>query len=284
MSRRSACAGAELNRDVPVPAPPFWGPQTIARVPVKALVPYLNERMLYQFQWGYRKDGRSLAEYQGLGEEGAAAGPGAHRRHRDPRGHPGAAGRLRLLECAAEGNDVILFDDGRQAGGRPLLVPAPEQGRRRCASPISSATCDDRERDVIGLQVVTMGRRASEVAREWFAENRYQDYLYLHGLVVEMAEALAEYVHKRIRAELGFAAEDARDHRRDAQRKATAAAAIRFGYPACPNLADQALLDLLRADEIGIELSDEASSTPSKAPPPSSCTTRRRSTSRSKEW
>ena len=55
---------AELNRDLPVPVPPFWGAQTIARVPVKAVVPYLNERMLYQFQWGYRKDGRSLAEYK----------------------------------------------------------------------------------------------------------------------------------------------------------------------------------------------------------------------------
>ena len=66
-------------------------------------------------------------------------------------------------------------------------------------------------RDVIALQVVTMGQRASEAAREWFAENRYQDYLYLHGLSVEMAEAMAEYVHKRIRAELGFAGEDDRD-------------------------------------------------------------------------
>jgi 5-methyltetrahydrofolate--homocysteine methyltransferase len=55
---------AELTSGVPVPVPPFWGAQTIARVPPKALVPYLNERMLYQFQWGYRKDGRSLAEYK----------------------------------------------------------------------------------------------------------------------------------------------------------------------------------------------------------------------------
>ena len=70
---------------------------------------------------------------------------------------------------------------------------------------------DDRERDVLGMQVVTMGQKASETARAWFEDNRYQDYLYLHGLSVEMAEAMAEYVHKRIRAELGFAAEDDRD-------------------------------------------------------------------------
>src|SRR3546814_5920055 len=67
------------------------------------------------------------------------------------------------------------------------------------------------ERDVLGLQIVTMGQRASDVARAWFKDDRYQDYLYLHGLGVEMAEALAEYVHKRIRGELGFGHADARD-------------------------------------------------------------------------
>ena len=97
-----------------------------------------------------------------------------------------------------------------------------------------------------------MGRRASEAAREWFAENRYQDYLYLHGFSVEMAEAFAEYVHKRIRGELGFAAEEARDHD-EMLNQGYRGSRYSFGYPACPNLADQRmLLDLLRADEIGI--------------------------------
>ena len=102
-----------------------------------------------------------------------------------------------------------------------------------------------------------MTRRASEAAREWFAENRYQDYLYLHGLSVEMAEAFAEYVHKRIRGELGFAAEEARDHD-EMLNQGYRGSRYSFGYPACPNLADQKqLLDLLRADEIGIALSEE---------------------------
>jgi len=94
-------------------------------------------------------------------------------------------------------------------------------------------------------------------AREQFAEHRYQDYLYLHGLSVEMAEAFAEYLHQRIRGELGFAAEEARDT------EALLAQGYRgsrysFGYPACPNLADQKqLLALLRADQIGLTLSEE---------------------------
>jgi 5-methyltetrahydrofolate--homocysteine methyltransferase len=116
---------------------------------------------------------------------------------------------------------------------------------------------DAGERDVIGMQVVTMGQRASDVARDWFARNRYQDYLYLHGLSVEMAEAMAEYVHKRIRAELGFADEEARDVE-GLLGQSYRGSRYSFGYPACPNLADQKIiLDLLRAEEIGLSLSDE---------------------------
>jgi 5-methyltetrahydrofolate--homocysteine methyltransferase len=102
-----------------------------------------------------------------------------------------------------------------------------------------------------------MGGRASDVARQWFAEDRYRDYLYLHGLSVEMAEALAEYVHKRIRAELGFAAEEPRDMHALLQ-QGYRGSRYSFGYPACPNLADQRrLLALLRAEEIGVALSEE---------------------------
>src|SRR6202007_1801443 len=116
---------------------------------------------------------------------------------------------------------------------------------------------DAGERDVIGLQVVTMGGRASEVAREWFADNRYQDYLYLHGLSVEMAEPLAEYVHKRIRGELGFAAKEARDHD-EMLAQGYRGSRYSLGYPACPNLADQRrILELLRAEEIGVALTEE---------------------------
>jgi 5-methyltetrahydrofolate--homocysteine methyltransferase len=95
------------------------------------------------------------------------------------------------------------------------------------------------------------------VAREWFKDDRYQDYLYLHGLGVEMAEALAEYVHKRIRGELGFSHEDARDLDVMLQ-QGYRGSRYSFGYPACPKLEDQEqLLRLLKASEIGVELSDE---------------------------
>jgi 5-methyltetrahydrofolate--homocysteine methyltransferase len=251
---------AELSRGVPVPVPPFWGAQTIARVPVKAIVPYLNERMLYQFQWGYRKDGRSLAEYKEWAKKELRPilARIAETAIREEILVPQAA--YGYWRCVAEGNDVILFD-GAAEGGREREVARfgfPRQNRDGGLS-IADFFRDagDGERDVIGLQVVTMGRRASEAARQWFAENRYQDYLYLHGFSVEMAEAFAEYVHKRIRGELGFAHEEARDHD-EMLAQGYRGSRYSFGYPACPNLSDQRqLLELLRAEEIGITLSEE---------------------------
>jgi len=247
---------AELTRGVPVPAPPFWGAQTIARVPAKAIVPYLNERMLYQFQWGYRKDGRSLAEYKAWAR--TELRPILYRMLeiaiREDILLPQAA--YGYWRCAAEGNDVILFDEaGRREVARFAFPRQNKEGGLCIADFLRDV--DDGERDVIGLQVVTMGARASEAAREWFAADRYQDYLYLHGISVEMAEAFAEYVHKRIRGELGFAAEEARDHD-EMLNQGYRGSRYSFGYPACPNLADQRqLLDLLGAAEIGLALSEE---------------------------
>lgn len=247
---------AELHRAIAVPEVPFWGPRVMTHVPPKALVPYLNERMLYQFQWGFRKDGRSLEEFMewahhalrpilkrmlDLTEEQTILRPQA---------------TYGYWKCAGEGNDVILFDeDGRTEVARFTLPRQNKEGGLCIADFLRDAS--DNQRDVIGLQLVTMGGRASDVARQWFAENRYQDYLYLHGLSVEMAEALAEYVHKRIRAELGFAGDEARDMHAMLQ-QGYRGSRYSFGYPACPNLADQRqILALLRAEEIGVALSDE---------------------------
>ena len=105
---------------------------------------------------------------------------------------------------------------------------------------------------MIGLQVVTVGQKASDVAREWFAADRYKDYLYLHGLGVEMAEAMAEYTHKRIREDLGFGHQDAREMDK-LLKQGYRGSRYSFGYPACPNLDDQAQL----LDALGAALGDE---------------------------
>jgi 5-methyltetrahydrofolate--homocysteine methyltransferase len=247
---------AELHRGITVPLPPFWGAQTITQVPVKALVPYLNERMLYQFQWGFRKDGRTLDEYMEWAHHELRP---VLRRMLDL---VEAQDILRAQACygywraAGDGDDIVLFGaDGRREVARFSLPRQNKEGGLCIADFLRDI--GDPEHDVLGLQLVTMGGGASATARQWFADNRYRDYLYLHGLSVEMAEALAEYIHKRIRAELGFAAEEPRDMHALLQ-QGYRGSRYSFGYPACPNLADQRqLLALLRAEEIGVALSEE---------------------------
>ena len=240
---------------LPVPTPPFWGPRVMEADP-KALVPFINERSLYQFQWGFRKAGRSLDDFLGWAKQElrpvlkrmlALAAEGEILKPQAIYGY---------WKCAGQGNDLILFEpDGTTEAARFTLPRQPKEDGDCIADFVRDV--DDAERDVIGLQVVTMGQKASDVARQWFEENRYQDYLYLHGLGVEMAEALAEYVHKRIRAELGFAAEDERDIEKMLS-QGYRGGRYSFGYPACPRLEDQApLLTLLGAERIGVDLSDE---------------------------
>ncbi len=247
---------AELAAAVPVPTPPFWGARVIERVPMKALIPFLNETMLYQFQWGFRKAGKSLEDYKVFAQREIK---------------PILKRMLDMVEaenilqpqavygfwkCASEGDSVVLFaEDEKTEVARFKFPRQAREGGLCIADFFRDRTAN--ELDVIGLQVVTMGQRASEVAREWFAENRYQDYLYLHGLGVEGAEALAEYTHKRIRGELGFGHEDDRDMDK-MLKQGYRGSRYSFGYPACPNLADQApLLALLGAERIGIQMSDE---------------------------
>jgi len=247
---------AELALGAPVPTPPFWGARLLEKVPVRALVPYLNETMLFQFQWGFRKAGRNRDEYRAWAQQEVK--PILRRMleisEREDILRPQAA--YGFWRCASEGDSVVLFgDDGVTEVARFSFPRQDREGGLCIADFFRDRTAN--EHDVIGLQVVTMGTRASDVAREWFAENRYQDYLYLHGLGVELAEALAEYVHKRIRAELGHADEDDRDIER-MLKQGYRGSRYSFGYPACPNLADQKqLLALLGADRIGLQLSDE---------------------------
>ena len=247
---------AELATQAPVPTPPFWGARVVEHVPVKALVPYLNETMLYQFHWGFRKAGKKLDEYKAWMQREVK--PILTRILKQAEAEEILQPRAiyGYWHCYSEGDSVVLLDEAGDKEVARFAFPRQDREGGLCiADFFRDRTSNDR--DVIGLQVVTMGQRASEVARAWFADNRYQDYLYLHGLGVEMAEALAEYTHKRIRGELGFAAEDDRDMDK-MLKQGYRGSRYSFGYPACPNLADQKqLLELLGADRIGVSLSDE---------------------------
>jgi len=150
---------------------------------------------------------------------------------------------------------VIWADENRTAERLRFTFPRQADKRRLCISdffrPVSSA-----ETDVIGMHCVTMGSIASARARELFESNNYADYLYLHGLGVETAEALAEFWHKRMRQELGIAGEDS-PRTKELFTQKYRGSRYSFGYPACPNMSDQMkLFELLEPARIGCTLTE----------------------------
>jgi 5-methyltetrahydrofolate--homocysteine methyltransferase len=247
----------KLRGNDPTPTPPFWGPRLL-EAPTKALVPFINERSLYQFQWGFRKQGRRLEDFLGWAKQELRPVLKRMLKLAEDEDILKPQGLYGYWKAAGEGNDVVIFaEDGATELARFTLPRQAKEDGECIADFFRDIDDGPANRDVIGLQVVTVGQKASDMARDWFEANRYQDYLYLHGLSVEVAEAMAEYVHKRIRAELGFAAEDDRDIEKMLQ-QGYRGSRYSFGYPACPNLEDQeALLRLLGGERIGVSLSDE---------------------------
>jgi 5-methyltetrahydrofolate--homocysteine methyltransferase len=247
---------AELAKQVAVPKPPFWGARVIEKIPVKALIPFLNEQMLFTFHWGFKKAGKSLEEYWKWVETEVKPILLRLLRECDEQDILQPKAAYGYFPCAARGNDLLLFDESGSKEIGLLALPRQDKDGGICIADFFRDV-DSGERDVLAMQVVTAGQKVADVGREWFANNRYQDYLYLHGLGVEIAEAAAEYMHKRIRAELGFGHEDERDMKK-LLKQGYRGSRYSFGYPACPRLEDQEmLLRLLGAEKIGVELSDE---------------------------
>jgi 5-methyltetrahydrofolate--homocysteine methyltransferase len=156
----------------------------------------------------------------------------------------------------AEGNDLVIYkDESRSSEWMRFTFPRQGKDPWLCIADFFRSA-DSGEGDWASFQLVTMGSRVSERAAELFEANEYQKYLFLHGLGVEMAEALAEYWHHRIREELGFAAEDG-PTLAGLFRQQYRGGRYSWGYPACPDLTDNAkVADLLGADRIGVEVSE----------------------------
>lgn len=155
----------------------------------------------------------------------------------------------------SKGDDlIILGEDGTER--TRFTFPRQRRGRRLCLADFFRPE-DSGETDVIGMQVVTVGNRVSEAANELFATDSYREYLELHGLSVQLAEALAEYWHARVRSELGFASQDPADVE-DMFALKYRGARFSLGYGACPDLEDRAkIARLLEPERIGVVLSEE---------------------------
>ncbi|WP_405922546.1 methionine synthase [Streptomyces sp. NBC_00035] len=247
---------SDVAVDHPVPAPPFWGTRVIKGIPLKEYASWLDEGALFKGQWG-------------LKQTRAGGGP-TYEELLESEGRPRLRGLLdklqtdNLLEAAvvhgyfravSKGDDLILLDENGSELTR-FTFPRQRRGRRLCLADFFRPQ-ESGEIDVVGLQVVTVGSRIGEETAKLFESNSYRDYLELHGLSVQLAEALAEYWHARVRSELGIAGADPGSldgmFRTEYQ-----GCRYSLGYPACPDLEDRAkIAALLGPERIGVRLSEE---------------------------
>ncbi len=255
---------SDVATDTPVPTAPFFGTRVIKGIPLADYASMLDERALFLGQWGLR---------------GARGGTGpSYEELVETEGRP----RLRywlerfatdqLLEagvvygyfrCRSEGNDLIVLDGDREVR---FTFPRQRAERRLCLADFFRP-----DEDVIAFQLVTVGHPISEFAAKLFAGNNYRDYLEVHGLSVQLTEALAEHWHRRVRSELilpdgrPLSDEDPPDLA-GILRTDYRGCRYSFGYPACPELEDRAkIVDLLDASRIGVELSEEFQLHPEQA-------------------
>ncbi|MBY0407221.1 MAG: B12-binding domain-containing protein, partial [Rickettsiales bacterium] len=170
----------ELAAQVAVPTPPFWGARLITDLPTKALIPFLNEQMLFTFHWGFKKAGKSIDEYWKWVETDVK--PILRRLLIETEAEnilqPKAA--YGYFKCAAEGDDLVLFNESGVVEIGRLKLPRQDKDGGICVADFFR-DINAPERDVLGMQVVTAGQKVADIGRDWFAANRYQDYLYLHG-------------------------------------------------------------------------------------------------------
>ena len=250
---------SDVARGLPVPTPPFWGTRVIKGIGMNDILEWLDHRATFMGRWGLRgnRDGMS---YEELVEQEAMP-------------------RLRMwidriaTESLADfgvvyGYFPVHSEDETLIVGDPehptvevarFTFPRQRRDRKLCLSDFfrDKEETEQLGPDVLPMQLVTMGSRVAGAANELFAADAYREYLELHGLSVQLTEALAEYWHQRIRTELGYADEE-RTIDEAIHKQAYRGSRYSFGYPACPNLEDRiALVRLLDPSRIGVELSEE---------------------------
>jgi 5-methyltetrahydrofolate--homocysteine methyltransferase len=258
-SERSAVVTDAPN----IPQPPFSGVRVVKDYDLREIFNYINDTALFKNQWQLKT--ASQEDYARLVEEKYR--PIKKKLEEDVI----AAGWFEpkvvygYFPAQGDGNDVVVYEPNRVVAGQSpvstkpkellrFTFPRQKEGRRLCISDFFAAPSSGKM-DVLGLSLVTIGPKASIETQRLFEGGEYTRYLYLHGLSVETAEALAEFHHKKMREELGIASEDS-PHIRDLFHQKYRGSRYSFGYPACPNLEDQTkLFTLLKPQEnVGVRL------------------------------
>ena len=253
-------ARSDVAVDVVLPTPPFWGDRIVKGVSLAEYIPYIDERALFMGQWGLKPSRGDGPSYEELVEtEGRP-----RLRHWLDRvqteGMIEPAVAYGYFPCYSEGDDlVVLWHDGPNKGDVRARFRFPRQRRDRhlCLSDFFRPK-ESADIDVVAFTIVTMGHAASRATAALFETDSYRDYLELHGLSVQLTEALAEYWHARVREELGLASFDSADMDYLIAKQGYRGSRYSFGYPACPDLEQQTMLmELLKPDRIEVELSEE---------------------------
>ena len=263
-------ARSDVATDVPIPTPPFWGSRVVKGIPVAEFAALLDERATFLGQWGLRgsrsKDGPS---YEELVE---AEGRPRLRYWLDRLTTEGVLAHAAVVygyfPAVADADALIVLTEPRPDAAERFrfVFPRQRRDRRLCLADFyrpRPAALAAGEVDVLPLQLVTMGQPIADYAAELFAKDAYRDYLEVHGLGVQLTEALAEYWHQRIRQQLRFSSgaaiadEDPADVE-EFFKVRYRGARYSLGYGACPELEDRAkIVVLLRPDRIGVTLSEE---------------------------
>ena len=238
----------------PIPKPPFFGSRVVKGVALNDYATMIDERALFLGQWGLKNQ-----EYSKMVEEEGRPRLRALLNDIQSNGWLNAAVTYGYFPCYSEGNDlVVLHHEGDESGQERARFTFPRQSRdRRLCLADFFRSKDSGEIDVVSFQIVTMGQSVSDAITDLFSKNLYREYLELHGLSVQLTEALTEMWHARTRLELGFANED-NPNFDEILNQGYRGSRYSFGYPACPDLSQQiALMGLLEPEKIGVEISEE---------------------------
>ncbi|MCP9492992.1 MAG: methionine synthase [Pyrinomonadaceae bacterium MAG19_C2-C3] len=244
------------REDVSIPRAPFYGQRVVTDISLDDVFAFVNETALFKGQWQFKQGKTTALDYKHLVKSKVRPmyEELKERSKRENLLQPQVV--YGFFPCQSEGNDLIIYQDDERTERLRFTFPRQLQLKHLCLADYFASTKSGRM-DVVGCHLVTMGKRASEYAHELFKADNYSDYLLFHGLSVEAAEALAEMWHQRIRRELNIAGGDA-PGLNQLFRQGYQGSRFSFGYPACPNLEDQAkLFQLIDPATIGVELTDE---------------------------
>ncbi|MGH9261100.1 MAG: vitamin B12 dependent-methionine synthase activation domain-containing protein, partial [Acidimicrobiales bacterium] len=244
----------DVVTDNEVFTPPFLGSRVVKGLPIDEIAGYLNETALFRNQWQFRPEG---------GENDDEFKARIRPTLRDELAKAKADGLLipqlvyGYFPANGDGNDLVIWTDETRSQERTRFsFPRQTKAPYYCIADFFRPA-DGSEVDYAAFSIVTMGPAISERTAKLFADDRYQEYLLLHGIGVEMAEALAEYWHRRMREEWGFAHEDG-PSLAGLFRQQYRGGRYSWGYPACPDLEDNMkVLELLAGERIGLECDED---------------------------